>query len=94
MLKIIYINIQAPLLTIDQDFFKIRVAMASQTELVIQAILIQNSSGLMGPVTFNTGRDFMRFSFPEFTADNFRMSILDIGVAFHAGFYHILAAEG
>ena len=94
MLKILDINIKTLLVTVGHDLFQVLIGMASQAELIIKAVLIKNSPGLVRPMAFNTGRHLMWFGFPQFTTNNLGVRLFNIGMAFHAGLDHILAADG
>lgn len=93
MLEIIDINKQAPLISVGQNLLKIWIGMTFQAELVVQAVFIKNSPGLMRSMTFNTGRYFMRFCFPQLPTDDLGMRFFNICMTFHAGFHHIQAAD-
>ena len=94
MLEGVNIHEKTFLITIRQNLFQFRVLMASETELVVKAILIQNPSRLVRAMAFHAGRNLLRFLFPQLTPDNLRVGFLDIGMAFHAGSHHILPADG
>lgn len=93
VLKLLCIHKQAYFIPVGQDLLEIRIAVTIQAKLIIQAVLIQHPSGLMGAMTFNTGRNLMGFFFPQFAPDNLGMGSLNIRMTLHAGSHNIIPAD-